>query len=151
MLIERKVQIEAIKTKSYMAGKADGVVMFTQGNYIVYVPEKDCLINISKIGGLRKEIVEKYNANELEKLLKPIGLTKKMLLYTGTTLRLFENKETGERIWLDQKYVKKFKDCKPYSAYIEECDKAIVFTRYGKIVGLVLPVAVPEEMEDKSV
>ena len=147
MLIERKVQIEAIKTKSYMAGKADGVVMFTQGDYIVYVPEKDCLINISKIGGLRKEFVEKYNANELEKLLKPIGLTKKMLLYTGTTLRLFENKETGERIWLDQKYAKKFKDCKPYSAYIEECGKAIVFTRYGKIVGLVLPVKLSEDAE----
>lgn len=151
MLIERKVQIEAIKTKSYMAGKADGVVMFTYGNYIVYVPEKDCLIDISKIGGLRKEFVEKYNANEVEKLLKPIGLTKKMLLYIGATLRLFENKKTGERIWLNKKYVKKFEGCRPYSVDMGERGKAIVFKRGGKIVGLVLPVAIPEEMEDKSV
>ncbi len=147
MLIERKVQIEAIKTKSYMAGKADGVVMFTQGHYIVYVPEKYCLIDISKIRGLRKEFVEKYNANEVEKLLKPIGKTRKMLLYAGRIVRLFENKETGERIWIDKKYAKKFEDCRPYLADIAEWGRFIVFKRGEKIVGLVLPVEVSEDAE----
>lgn len=147
MLIETKVQIEAIKTKSYMAGKVDGVVMFTEGHYIVYVPEKDCLIDVSKIEEIPKKGMEEYSAEKVEKLLKPIERTRKMLVHAGRTVRLFENKETGDRIWVDKKYAKKFEGCKPYLADMGEGYKAIVFTRYGKIVGLVLPVEVSEDAE----
>lgn len=37
MLIEDKVQIEAVKTRSYMMSEIDGKVMITQGRYIVFV------------------------------------------------------------------------------------------------------------------
>ena len=148
MSIETKVQIEAIKTKSYMAGKADGTVMFAEGHYIVYVQEKDCLIDVSKINELPKKCMEEYRAEKVEKLLKPIGLTRKMLIHAGRTVRLFENRETGDRIWFDQKYVKEFKDCRPYLADMGEGYKAIVFKAGGKIIGLVLPVMVSEDTEE---
>lgn len=147
MLIERKVQIEAIKNRSFSARRVNNTIMFTEGHYIVYVPEKECLIDISKINGFKSDCAEKFSAEKVEKLLKPIGKTRKMMLYTGATLRLFENKETGDKIWLKQKYVKKFEDCRPYSADMGEGVKFIVFKRGEKIVGLVLPVTVSEDAE----
>ena len=125
MLIERKVQIEAIKTKSYMADRMGDTIMFTEGHYIVYVPEKYCLIDISKIDRFRSGCAGEFSAEKVEKLLKPIGATRKMLLYAGRTVRLFENRTTGERIWLDKKYVKKFEGCRPYSVDMGERGKAI--------------------------
>lgn len=147
MLIETKVQIEAIKTKSYMAGKMDGIIMFTQGHYIVYVQEKDLLIDVSKIEEIPKKGMEEYSAEKVEKFLKPIEKTRKMLLCTGSTLRLFENKKTGDRIWINQKYVKNFDNCRPYSADMGEGVKVIVFKREEKIIGLVLPAKVSEDIE----
>lgn len=148
MLIENKVQIEAIKTREYMAGKIDNTVMFTEGHFIVYVAEKDCLIDISKIKEFPKDGMEKHSADKIEGLLKPIKLTNKALIFTGRIARLFENKETGDRIWLDDKYIKMFNGCDFHSADTEEQGNVIVFTRYGKIVGLVLPLRVSEDFED---
>lgn len=48
MLIEDKVQIEAVKTRSYMMGEIDGKVMITQGRYIVFVKKEDFLLDIDK-------------------------------------------------------------------------------------------------------
>lgn len=148
MLIENKVQIEAIKTREYMAGKIENTVMFTEGHFIVYIAEKDCLIDISKIKEFPKDGLEKYSTDKIESLLKPIKLTNKALIFTGRTARLFENKETGDRIWLDDKYIKMFNGCDFHSAGTEEQDSTIVFTRYGKVIGLVLPMRVSEDFED---
>lgn len=148
MLIENKVQIEAIKTREYMAGKIDNTVMFTEGHFIVYIKEKDCLVDISKIKEFPKDGMEKYSADKIESLLKPIKLTNKALIFTGRTARLFENKETGGRIWLDDKYIKMFNGCDFHSAGTREQDSPIVFTRYGKVIGLVLPMRVSEDFED---
>ena len=49
MLIEDKVQIEAVKTRSYMMGEIDGKVMITQGRYIVFVKKEDFLLDIDKL------------------------------------------------------------------------------------------------------
>ena len=143
MLIENKVQIKAIKTGKYVAGKINGTVMFTEGHFIVYIEEKDCLIDISKIKEFPKDKMEKYSADKIEKLLKPVKLTDEALILTGKTARLFENKETGDKIWLNNKYVKMFGGCKCHSAEIEDGIKDVVFTRYGKVVGLVLPLKPP--------
>lgn len=148
MLIENKVQIEAIKTREYMAGKIDNTVMFTEGHFIVYMAEKDCFIDISKIKEFPKDGMEEYSADKIESLLKPIKLTNKALIFTGRTARLFESKETGGRIWLDDKYIKMFSGCDFHSADTGERNNAIVFTRYGKVIGLVLPMRVSEDFED---
>lgn len=148
MLIENKVQIEAIKTREYMAGKVENTVMFTDGHFIVYITEKDCLIDISKIKEFPKDGLEKYSADKIESLLKPIKLTNKALIFTGRMARLFENKEAGDRIWIDDKYIKMFQGCDFRFADTGEETKPIVFIRYGKIVGLVLPMRVSEEFDD---
>lgn len=148
MLIENEVQIEAIKTREYMAGKIDNTVMFTEGHFIVYMAEKDCLIDISKIKEFPKDGMEEYSADKIESLLKPIKLTNKALIFTGRTARLFENKETGDRIWLDDKYIKMFNGCDFYSVGTMGQDNPIAFTRCGKIIGLVLPMRVSEDFED---
>ena len=145
MLIENKVQIKAIKTRKYMAGKVNGTVMFTEGHFIVYIAEKDCLIDISKIKEFPKDKMEKYSADKIEKLLKPVKLTNEALISVGRAARLFENKETGDRIWLDNRYVKMFDGCNPYSAETEDGIKAVAFIRYGKITGLVIPLRIQED------
>lgn len=148
MLIENKVQIEAIKTREYMGGKIENTVMFTEGHFIVYMTEKDCLIDISKIKEFPKDGLEKHSTDKIESLLKPIKLTNKALIFIGRTARLFENKETGDKIWLDDKYIKMFQGCDFRFVDMGEETKPIVFIRYGKIVGLVLPMRVSEEFED---
>lgn len=148
MLIENKVQIEAIKTREYMAGKIENMVMFTEGYFIVYMAEKDCLIDISKIKEIPKGGLEKHSPGKIESLLKPIKLTNKALIFTERMIRLFESKETGDRIWIDDKYIKMFQGCDFRFADIGEEIKPIVFIRYGKIVGLVLPMRVSEELEN---
>lgn len=145
MLIENKVQIKAIKTRKYMAGRVNDTVMFTEGHFIVYIAEKDCLIDVSKIKEFPKDKMEKYSAYKIEKLLKPVRLTDEAKMFTEKTARLFENEETGDRIWLDNKYIKMFDGCKCHSAETEGGIKAVVFTRYGKITGLVLPLKTPED------
>lgn len=143
MLIENKVQIKAIKTRKYAAGEINGTVMFTEGHFIVYVAERDCLIDISKIREFTKDGTEKYSADKIEKLLKPARLTNIALVFPERTARLFKDVETGDGIWLDNKYIKMFDGCTCYSAEIEDGIKAVVFVRYGKITGLVLPLKPP--------
>lgn len=104
MLIEKKVQIKAIKTREYMAGKIDNTIMFSEGHFIVYMSEKDCFIDISKIKEFPKEILEAHRADKIEPLLKPIELTIKTLTFTRRTARLLKNSETGDRIWINDKY-----------------------------------------------
>ncbi|MCI8370937.1 MAG: hypothetical protein HFI75_00785, partial [Lachnospiraceae bacterium] len=45
MLIEKKVQINAIKTDDYRAGKIGNTVVITQGSFAVYVPEEECRLD----------------------------------------------------------------------------------------------------------
>ena len=92
-----------------------------------------------------KDKMEKYSADKIEKLLKPVKLTNEALISVGRAARLFENKETGDRIWLDNRYVKMFDGCNPYSAETEDGIKAVAFIRYGKITGLVLPLRIQED------
>lgn len=147
MLAEKKVQIEAIKTKEYMAGKINDTIMFTNREIIIYIPEKDCLIDISKIKEIPKARLEELSTDKIENLLKPIELTKKAIFFGGITARLFEDKETGDRIWINDKYLKMFKGYNSYSANIGGGMKPIVFTRNDKIVGLVLPVRISGNIE----
>ena len=96
MLIENKVQMKAIKTGRYMAGKADSTVMLSEGCFIAYIPEKECFIDIPKLKQLPKEIIEAYRADKIEPLLRPIELTNKALIFKGKKARLLENRETAK-------------------------------------------------------
>ena len=60
MLIEDKVQIEAVKTRSYMMGEIDGKVMITQGRYIVFVKKEDFLLDIDKQKKLPEDGVKHF-------------------------------------------------------------------------------------------
>lgn len=150
MLIENKVQIKAIKTGRYMAGKADGTIMLSDGRFIVYIPEKDCVIDMTKIKELPKDILEVYRADKIELLLRPIELTNKALIFTGRTARLLENRETGDRIWLDDKHIKMFQGCSFHSADTEKQCKVAAFTKYGKLVGIVMPMNIKIEIQTNA-
>lgn len=150
MRAEKKMQIKAIKTGNYRAGMIGEIVMITDGSCIVYMPERDCMIDISKVKEIPKRTLRKYSAERIKELLKPVRLTNKARVTpSGGTLWLFEDKETKERIWINDKYLKMFQSCECYSLDTEEGCSAIVHTRYGKIIGLTLPVRVSEGTEGK--
>lgn len=144
MLVENKIQIEAIKTRNYLACKDEKTVMITDGRMIVYMSEKDCLIDISKLKRLEKKGIEKYSREKLKEKLAKINLSKKGFFFDRRVARLYEN-DSGDRIWLDAKYIKMFDGCDTYSVDTGDNYKPIAFTRYGEIVGLALPVRVGDD------
>ena len=144
MLVKDKVQIKAIKKGNYMAGKAGNTIMLSEGHYIVYMPEKECMVDISKMKQLPEDALLKYRPDKIEELIKPITLTRKAVVFNGWMARLFENEKTGTRVWINDKYIKMFQGHS--NNYVEiggETD--MVFTSCGRIAGLVLPVIVNEE------
>lgn len=62
MTAETRVQIEAIKNRDYLGGIYKGTAMITDGRYIVYVPEKDVIINVSKLRNLPEDGMKKVFA-----------------------------------------------------------------------------------------
>ena len=44
MTAETRVQIEVVKNRDYLGGIYKGTAMITDGRYIVYIPEKDAII-----------------------------------------------------------------------------------------------------------
>ena len=144
MRIEDKAQVKAIKKGNCIAGKVRDTIMLSEGHYIVYMPETKCMIDTYRMKQFAKDVLIKYSPDEVEKRMKPIELTKKALILTGKEVRLFENEETGTRVWIDRRYVKMFRGYSCHYAEIGE-DTVIVFCSYGRIVGLVLPVIVNEE------
>lgn len=110
-------------------------------------PETQCMLDGSRMKQFPEDAMIKYRPDKIEELIQPVNPTNKaVILYKGVA-RLFENKETGTRIWIDTKYIKMFKGC-AYN-YVETGGETdIVFTNYGKIAGLVLPVRMPEEQEE---
>lgn len=145
MLIENKIQIEAIKTREYIAGKSGNTVMISDGRYIVYMPEMDCIIDIEKLKEFPQNGLEKYDPDKLERLLKDVKLTNKSLILSRRMARLLIEKESGKEIWVDNKYLKMFQGCDYYSVDTGDEYKQIVCVRYGKIVGLILPMRVSDE------
>lgn len=115
--------------------------MITDGHMMVYMSEEDCLIDISKLKQFGEKGIEKYSREKLKEKLVKINLSKKGFFFDRRAVRLYEN-DSGDRIWLDTKYIKMFDGCDTYSVDTGDVCKLIVFTRYGEIVGLVLPVRV---------
>lgn len=147
MNAERKVQIKAIKSGGYRAGKIGGMVMISNGRFIVYMQEKDCMVDISRLGEMRGKLLELYREEKIREMLKPAVLTEEArIVPDGRMLRLYKDRESEERIWIDNRYAKMFRGCLPYSIAIEEKNKAIAYTRSGKVIGLVLPVRVMKEL-----
>ena len=134
MLIEDKVQIEAVKTRSYMMGEIDGKVMITQGRYIVFVKKEDFLLDIDKQKKLPEDGVKHFSTENIQSQMR------------AAKLRAIRDETTGEYAWFDNKYLKMFDGCTPnlikYQGNPEHYDA--VFTRYGEIIGIILPVRVSE-------
>lgn len=70
MLIEDKVQIEAVKTRSYMMGEIDGKVMITQGRYIVFVKKEDFLLDIDKQKKLPEDGVKHFSTENIQSQMR---------------------------------------------------------------------------------
>ena len=149
MLIEDKVQIEAVKTRSYMMGEIDGKVMITQGRYIVSVKKEDFLLDIDKQKKLPEDGLEHYSTENIQSKMRAAKLSNRMLATGKSILRAIRDEETGEYAWFDNKYLKMFDGCVPKLIKYPECSEYFeyydaVFTRYGEIVGILLPVRVSE-------
>lgn len=141
MLVENKIQIEAIKTRNYLAEENDNTVMITDGYMIVYIPKDDCLIDISKLRQVGEKFLRNYDREKLKKKLVKARLSKRALFLDKRTVRLYES-DLGVKIWLDTKYIKLFDGCDTYSVDTGGDYKMIAFVRYEEIIGLVLPVRV---------
>lgn len=96
MLIEKKVQINAIKTDDYRAGKIGNTVVITQGSFAVYVPEEECRLDISKLKEIPINMLEEYSSENLWSLLRPVELTNKVVVLKKSTARLLVNKKTNK-------------------------------------------------------
>ena len=146
MLIEDKVQIEAVKTRSYMMGEIDGKVMITQGRYIVFVKKEDFLLDIDKQKKLPEDGVKHFSTENIQSQMRAAKLSNRMLTTGKSILRAIRDETTGEYAWFDNKYLKMFYVCTPnlikYQGNSEYYDA--VFTRYGEIIGIILPVRVSE-------
>jgi hypothetical protein len=146
MLIEDKVQIEAVKTRSYMMGEIDGKVMITQGRYIVFVKKEDFLLDIDKQKKLPEDGVKHFSTENIQSQMRAAKLSNRMLTTGKSILRAIRDETTGEYAWFDNKYLKMFDGCTPnlikYQGNPEHYDA--VFTRYGEIIGIILPVRVSE-------
>lgn len=146
MLIEDKVQIEAVKTRSYMMGEIDGKVMITQGRYIVFVKKEDFLFDIDKQKKLPEDGVKHFSTENIQSQMRAAKLSNRMLTTGKSILRAIRDETTGGYAWFDNKYLKMFDGCTPNlikhpgnSEYYNA-----VFTRYGEIIGIILPVRVSE-------
>lgn len=121
--------------------------MITQGYYIVYMPEQDCMLDLSKLKQLPEEGLERYSPENLEKRLKPVKATNRLMYQYGERLRLFVSGDS-ERIWVNEKYEDMFRGSIFHSVKMREGYSALACTRYGNIRGLILPVKVLEEEEN---
>lgn len=146
MLIEDKVQIEAVKTRSYMMGEIDGKVMITQGRYIVFVKKEDFLLDIDKQKKLPEDGVKHFSTENIQSQMRAAKLSNRMLTTGKSILRTIRDETTGGYAWFDNEYLKMFDGCTPNlikhpgnSEYYNA-----VFTRYGEIIGIILPVRVSE-------
>ena len=155
MTAEKKIQVKAIKAAetgnmNIMAGRTGGTVLITQGYYIVYMPEKDCMLDLSKIKQVPEEALESYSPENLEKQLKPAKQTNRLMYRNGKRLRLFVSGDS-ERIWVNEKYAGMFRDGVFHSVDIGKEYSALACTLYGNIRGLILPVKVLKEEENGQV
>lgn len=144
MTAETRVQIEVVKNRDYLGGIYKGTAMITDGRYIVYIPEKDVIINIPKLRNLPEDGMKRFSPEELMAKMKPALITRKALILSSGLVRCFQCGEDGES-YIQDKYYKMFKECKPYYV-VDDGHKNIVFVRYGVIVGLVLPMRISEEV-----
>lgn len=144
MTAETRVQIEVVKNRDYLGGIYKGTAMITDGIYIVYIPEKDAIINISKLRNLPEDGMKRFSPEELMAKMKPALITRKALILGSGLVRCFQCGEDGE-LYIQDKYYKMFKECEPYYV-VDDGHKNIVFVRYGVIVGLVLPMRISEEV-----
>lgn len=144
MLIENKIQIEAIKTREYMVAEKDGVVMVSDGKIIVYIKAKDFLLDVEKQKKLPLKGIECYYPQTLLGNKRKAKLSNRILLTGIRKLRGIIDLQNDKYIWFDNAYVKMFSDCEVW--IVGEGDfPCALFTRYGEAVGLVFPVRVAEE------
>ena len=98
MTAETKIQIEVIKNRDYLGGIYKGTAMITDGRYIVYVPEKDVIINVSKLRDLSEDGMKRFSPEELMVKMKPALITRKALILSSGLVRCFQ---CGEEIEVD--------------------------------------------------
>lgn len=144
MLIENKIQIEAIKTRDYLFGEVGGMVVVSTGHVMVYLNEKDCLLDISKQKKISGDGLAKYDPETIMENKREAKISHRLIdegcgrMFLGVV-----DKETGEYAWFNRKYIKMFSDCTIWLVRQEDYYYA-AFTRYGKLVGIVMPVRVSE-------
>lgn len=147
MLIEKKVQINAIKTDDYRAGKIGNTVVITQGSFAVYVPEEECRLDISKLKEIPINMLEEYSSENLWSLLRPVELTNKVVVLRKSTARLLVNKKTNKKIWVNKKYLKMFKGCGFHLVDMGKKWDILACTRGGRIIGIIFPMDIHGEWE----
>lgn len=145
MLIENKVQIEAIKTRDYFCSERDGIVYISNGSFIVYVKQKDCLLDITKQKNIFMNEIEHFWYENVMKKARKATVSNRVLIIGRGSLRGIKDDETGKYFWFDNRYFNMFKNCKVF--LLEEDKDGFspgVFTRYGEPIGVVLPVRTKE-------
>lgn len=145
MLVEKRVQINAIKTDAYRAGKIGDTVVITQGCFAVYILEGECKLDISKLKDIPGDALEGLNPDKMEGKLKTVKLTNKAFALRRGTARLLVNREANKKIWINKKYLKMFKGCVFRLVDTGEKWDVLACIRAGRIVGIILPVDLYEE------
>lgn len=108
------------------------------------VPSKNGWIPVSE--KLPEDGVKHFSTENIQSQMRAAKLSNRMLTTGKSILRAIRDETTGEYAWFDNKYLKMFDGCTPnlikYQGNPEHYDA--VFTRYGEIIGIILPVRVSE-------
>lgn len=122
---------ECSRRKFYMQGYEDG-------------KKNDGWIPVSE--KLPEDGVKHFSTENIQSQMRAAKLSNRMLTTGKSILRAIRDETTGEYAWFDDKYLKMFDGCTPnlikYQGNSEYYDA--VFTRYGEIIGIILPVRVSE-------
>lgn len=101
---------------------------------------------ISAEDRLPEDGVKHFSTENIQSQMRAAKLSNRMLTTGKSILRAIRDETTGEYAWFDNKYLKMFDGCTPNlikhpgnSEYYNA-----VFTRYGEIIGIILPVSVSE-------
>lgn len=149
MLVENKIQLEAIKTRNYLCGEKDGIVLVTDGRFIVYIKNEDFLLDLKKQKEIPTKGIEQFIPKNVKPKMREATISKRMVCQGTKYYRAVKDKETGQYAWFDVKYMNLFQDCSVFLVKEKQNSEMYdaVFTRYGEIVGYVLPIRHEGEWE----
>lgn len=144
MNVDIKVQVEALKTGTFLVAEHEDVVMVTQGHYIVYIKKDRFFLNFEKMKRF-EGYISYYYPEEMEKHEHTAIKTNKMLRMNNREIVVgIKAGDSHEMIWINEKYLRLFERCAVSAYGTGDKNTGIIFRNSKMIKGLVLHIQIRE-------